>query len=80
MSIHTAVSILTGCRKQECLISSIDTEFLEFCKEWRKSAGWHKRLGYEDLVDVKVINGQKFIVIRADEGVELNGLNVNIEE
>ena len=36
--------------------------------------------GYEDLVDVKVINGQKFIVIRADEGVELNGLNVNIEE
>lgn len=36
--------------------------------------------GYEDLVEVKIINGQKFIVIRADEGVELNGLDVNIEE
>ena len=36
--------------------------------------------GYEDLVDIKVINGQKFIVIRADEGVEVNGLNVSIEE
>lgn len=33
-----------------------------------------------ELVQTKVIGGAKFIMIRADEGVELNGLNMLIEE
>ena len=33
-----------------------------------------------ELVQTKVIGGAKFIMIRADEGVELNGLNMAIEE
>ena len=32
-----------------------------------------------DLVQTKVIDGVKYIMIRADEGVELNGLNVTID-
>ncbi|CCZ20494.1 putative uncharacterized protein [Candidatus Apopatosoma intestinale] len=31
-----------------------------------------------ELVQTKVIGGAKFIMIRADEGVELNGLNMSI--
>ncbi len=33
-----------------------------------------------ELVQTKVIGGAKFIMIRADEGVEMNGLNMLIEE
>jgi len=32
-----------------------------------------------DLVKTKIIDGVKYILIRADEGVELNGLNVSVE-
>ena len=32
-----------------------------------------------DLVQTKVIDGTKYIVIRADEGVEVNGVSVHIE-
>ena len=35
--------------------------------------------GRSDLVETRVIDGTKYILIRADEGVELNGLNVSIE-
>lgn len=33
-----------------------------------------------DLVETRVINGVKYILIRADEGVEVNGINVHITE
>lgn len=33
-----------------------------------------------DLVETRVINGKKYILIRADEGVELNGVNILIKE
>ncbi len=32
-----------------------------------------------DLVETRVIDGVKYILIRAENGVELNGMNVNIE-
>ena len=31
-----------------------------------------------DLVDTRVIDGVKYILIRADEGVELNGVDIRI--
>lgn len=31
-----------------------------------------------DLIETRVINGAKYILIRADEGVEVNGVNINI--
>ena len=31
-----------------------------------------------DLVKTEIINGCKYILIRADEGVEVNGVNINI--
>ena len=31
-----------------------------------------------DLVETRVIDGVKYILIRADEGVEVNGVDVNI--
>ncbi|MFR5810589.1 MAG: DUF4317 family protein, partial [Flavonifractor plautii] len=33
-----------------------------------------------DLVDTRVIDGVKYILIRADEGVEVNGVPVHIAE
>lgn len=33
-----------------------------------------------DLVETRVINGAKYILIRADEGVEVNGVSIHIEE
>ena len=33
---------------------------------------------HSDLVETRVINGSKYILIRADEGVEVNGVNVSI--
>lgn len=33
-----------------------------------------------DLVEARVINGKKYILIRADEGVEVNGVNIRITE
>ena len=36
--------------------------------------------GRTDLVETRVIDGNRYILIRANEGVELNGLNVQIEE
>ena len=33
-----------------------------------------------DLVETRVIDGVKYIMIRADSGVEVNGLNVEINE
>lgn len=33
-----------------------------------------------DLVETRIINGKKYILIRADEGVEVNGVAVNIAE
>ncbi|MBE6905167.1 MAG: DUF4317 domain-containing protein [Ruminococcaceae bacterium] len=34
--------------------------------------------GRSDLVETRMINGKKYILIRADEGVEVNGVNINI--
>ena len=31
-----------------------------------------------DLVETRVLGGVKYILIRADEGVELNGVNIQI--
>lgn len=31
-----------------------------------------------DLIETRVIDGMKYILIRADEGVEVNGVNINI--
>ena len=33
-----------------------------------------------DLVETRVIDGQRYILIRAEEGVEVNGVNINIGE
>ena len=33
-----------------------------------------------DLVETRVIDGQKYILIRAEEGVEVNGVNINIAQ
>lgn len=33
-----------------------------------------------DLVQTRIIDGAKYIVIRADEGVEVNGVNINISQ
>ena len=33
---------------------------------------------HSDLVETRVINGSRYILIRADEGVEVNGVNVSI--
>ena len=33
-----------------------------------------------DLIETRVINGLKYIMIRADEGVELNGVNIAITD
>ena len=32
-----------------------------------------------DLVETRIINGTKYILIRADEGVEVNGISVHID-
>ena len=36
--------------------------------------------GRSDLIETRVIDGNKYILVRANEGVELNGLNVEIGE
>ncbi len=36
--------------------------------------------GRSDLVETRVIDGNQYILIRANEGVELNGLNVRFDE
>lgn len=33
-----------------------------------------------DLIETRVINGMKYIMIRAEEGVELNGVNISITD
>ena len=33
-----------------------------------------------DLVHTRVINGTKYLLINIDQGVELNGINVHIED
>ena len=33
-----------------------------------------------DLVETRVIGGVRYILIRADEGVEVNGVSISIEE
>ena len=35
---------------------------------------------FSDLVETRVIDGVKYILIRAEEGVEVNGVNINIGE
>ena len=35
--------------------------------------------GGEDLVETRVINGIKYILIRADSGVTVNGVDVRIK-
>ena len=32
-----------------------------------------------DLVETRVINGCKYILIRANDGVEVNGVNIHID-
>lgn len=34
----------------------------------------------QELVDVKIINGIKYIIIRAEDGVEVNGMDISIKE
>jgi len=34
--------------------------------------------GYSNLVETRIIDGKKYILIRADQGVEVNGVNINI--
>ena len=34
---------------------------------------------HSDLVETRIINGSKYILIRADEGVEVNGVNISIQ-
>lgn len=36
--------------------------------------------GYSHLIETRVIDGVKYILVRADDGAELNGLNVKITE
>lgn len=36
--------------------------------------------GHSDLIETRIIDGVKYILIRADEGAELNGLNIKITE
>ena len=31
-----------------------------------------------DLIETRVIDGSRYILIRADEGVEVNGVNISI--
>ena len=33
-----------------------------------------------DLVETRIIDGTKYILIRADEGVEVNGIQIHIPE
>ena len=33
---------------------------------------------YSYMVEAKIINGRKYILIPADEGMEVNGVSVNI--
>ena len=33
-----------------------------------------------DLIETRVIDGLKYILIRADEGVEVNGVNISIAD
>jgi hypothetical protein len=33
-----------------------------------------------DLVETRVIDGVKYVLVRADGGVEVNGIDVRIEE
>ena len=35
--------------------------------------------GRSDLVETRVIDGKKYILIRADEGVEVNGIGIHID-
>ncbi len=35
--------------------------------------------GCSNLVETRIIDGRKYIVIRADEGVEVNGVNIHIQ-
>ena len=34
----------------------------------------------KDLVETRVINGAKYILVRADDSVEVNGINIHIQE
>ena len=36
--------------------------------------------GRGDLIETRVINGSKYILIRAEEGVEVNGVNISITD
>lgn len=36
--------------------------------------------GKGDLIETRVINGSKYILVRADSGVEVNGINIKIDE
>jgi hypothetical protein len=33
-----------------------------------------------DLLETRIINGARYILIRADEGVEVNGVNIHISQ
>jgi hypothetical protein len=53
----------------------IDTKQLEVCTPDITIRVNPKR---SDLIETRVINGVKYILIRADEGVEVNGVNIHI--
>ena len=55
----------------------IDSKKLEICTPEVKVTV-DPKFGY--LVQTRVIEGRKYIMISADAGVEVNGIAVNIEE
>ncbi|MFT9056616.1 MAG: DUF4317 family protein, partial [Ethanoligenens sp.] len=34
--------------------------------------------GHSDLIETRIINGTKYILIRVNEGIEVNGVNIHI--
>ena len=35
---------------------------------------------HSDLIQTRTIDGSRYILIRADEGVEVNGVNISIDD
>ena len=52
-----------------------DTRRMEVCTP---DVTIHVKAERSDLVETRVINGVKYILIRADEGVEVNGVHIHI--
>ena len=53
----------------------VDTRQMEVCTH---NVTIHVKAERSDLVETRVINGVQYILIRADEGVEVNGVHIHI--